>query len=253
MGKRAIPFVLALVACGTPDDPAGTDVDADVGVAIDAPPIPTSLLVEDFAATGAAWPPGWTALGGVADATVDAGRGRLVPTVSGYSLGRMGHALPAGAVDVEVTFTLAMADPGRQGVGFYVRQTGGYLTATTPRGGGYAVFVEAFRGPQIGLWRERDGVEESLRMVAVVALDANATYAVRFRCTQSGASTTLAARIWPAASAEPTDWTVTTTDTTPALQNAMGGVAVDAWNTATPGQGPSPSPIFVDGITVAAQ
>lgn len=261
MGKlAAVVAVTTLVACGTPEDTtagadaAAGDVDADVGAADAATDAAAGAawLVEDFAAAGAAWPTGWSVLGGVASATVENGRGRLVPTVSGYTLGRMGRVLPAGAVDVEVTFTLAMADPTRQGVGFYVRQNGGYLASTTPRGGGYAVFVEAFRGPQIGLWRERDGTEEALRVIAVPALAANTTYAVRFRCTQSGSSTTLAARIWSAASAEPTAWTVTTTDATPALQNATGGVAVDAWNTATPGQGPTPGPIFVDDITVAA-
>jgi hypothetical protein len=166
---------------------AANRFDADVGVMPDALITTAPLLVEDFAAAGAAWPAGWTVLGGVASATVDTTRGRLVPAVSGYSLGRMG-----------------------------------------------------------------DGAEESLRMVAVPALDANTTYAVRFRCTQSGAMAILAARIWSASTPEPSDWMLTTTDATPALQSAMGGVAVDAWNTATPGQGPPPSPIYVDDITVVA-
>ena len=99
---------------------------------------------------------------------------------------------------------------------------------------------------------ERDGVEEALRMVAVPALDAGVTYAVRFRCTQDGASTSLAARIWRASDAEPATWTVTTTDATPALQSIGGGIAVDAWNTVTPGNGGAPGPIHVDDITVAA-
>ncbi len=256
MGTRIALLTLVAAACGTPDDTAHTDVDADVGVAadgaVDAAP-GGALLVEDFAGgDGGAWPAGWTVLGGVASATVENGRGVLVPTVSGYTLGRMGHALPAGAVDVEVTFTLTMTEPGRQGVGFYVRQNGGHLTSTTPRGAGYAVFVEAFRGPQLGLWRERDGAEESLQRVAVPALDAGVAYAVRFRCVQEGASTSLAARLWPAGTPEPSAWTVTTTDTTPALQAASGGVAVDAWNTVTPGGGGPPGPIHVDDIVVTS-
>jgi hypothetical protein len=247
-------IVAAVAACGAPDgetavDGGATDVDADVGGATDAAPS-APILVEDFATGGASWPSGWTVLGGVASASVDGGRGRLVPTVTDYTLGRMGHALPAGAVDLEVTFTLAMSDPARQGVGFYVRQNGGHLRVTPEHGRGYAVFIEGFRGPQIGIWRERDGVEEPLRMVAVPALAADTTYAVRFRCRQDGAMTTLAARIWPAGGAEPSDWTITTTDATAALQGADGGVAVDAWNTATPGQGPTPAAIFVDGIVV---
>jgi hypothetical protein len=261
MGSRAVVLAslsfaaAAATACGSSDDDGGAGdaaMAADVGVGVDAAPGPT-LLVEEFAAGSAgAWPPGWTVLGGVASATTDSGRGRLVPVVSDYTLGRMGHALPAAGdgVDVEVTFTLVMAEPGRQGVGFYVRQNAGYLRATATHGGGYAVFVEAFRGPQLGLWRERDGVEEPLRMIAVPALDAGVTYAVRFRCVQDGASTSLAARIWRADAAEPATWTVTTTDATPALQAVGGGVAVDAWNTVTPGNGGAPGPIHVDDIVV---
>jgi hypothetical protein len=252
MGKLAVLAAMwVLVGCGTPDDPpAGDDVDAgaDGDASRDG-----EFLVEDFAvADGATWPAGWNRLGGVAGAGVTKGRAWLTPTVSAYSLGRMGHALGAGATaDVEITFLLAMDDPTHQGVGFYVRQNGGYLTATSPHGGGYAVFVEAFRGPQIGLWRERDGTEESLVRVAVPALDARANYRVRFRCTQDGASPQLAARIWAASAAEPTTWDVTTSDATAALQNVTGGIAVDAWNTATPGNGSAPANIFVDNISVA--
>jgi hypothetical protein len=264
MGNRAVVLasltctVVAASACGSvADDGADTSdaaMAADVGVGVDAAPGAT-LLVEDFAAGSAgAWPSGWSMLGGVASATLESGRGRLVPVVSDYTLARMGHALPGAAagdgVDVEVAFTLVMAEPGRQGVGVYVRQNGGYLRATATHGAGYAVFVEAFRGPQLGLWRERDGVEEPLRMIAVPALDAGVTYAVRFRCAQDGASTSLAARIWRADAVEPSTWTVTTTDATPALQAVGGGVAVDAWNTVTPGNGGAPGPIHVDDIVV---
>ncbi|MBZ0236199.1 MAG: hypothetical protein K8M05_27985 [Deltaproteobacteria bacterium] len=90
-------------------------------------------------------------------------------------------------------------------------------------------------------------------MVAVPALDAGVTYAVRFRCEQAGASTALAARIWPAGAPEPAEWTVTTTDTTPGLQAVSGGVAVDAWNTVTPGNGGAPGPIHVDDLVVTSR
>lgn len=137
-------------------------------------------------------------------------------------------------------------------MGFYVRQNGGYLRASTPAGAGYAVFVEAFRGPQIGVWRERDGHEEAVQMAAVPALAAGTPYAVRFRCHQAGGVTTLAARVWPAGATEPTTWQVEATDATADLQGVMGGVAVDAWNTATPGDG-APGPVFLDDIVVRAR
>lgn len=264
-GRRELALLLALAGCagcggdgGGADDDAGADardtsIDASadgrvmIDAAVDAAPA-AALLEERF--TGAAWT-GWQALGGVASATVVGGRGRLVPVVSGYSLGRMGHAL--GARDVEVTFTLELTDPGRQGVGFYVRQNGGYLQQGAPHGAGFAVFVEAFRGPRLGLWHERDGVEEELIGAAVPGgLAATTAYAVRFRCTQAGATTALAARIWPVGQAEPTTWLVEATDPLAALQGVAGGVAVDAWNTATTAAEPAPAPIFVDDIVVRA-
>lgn len=64
--------------------------------------------------------------------------------------------------------------------------------------------------------------------------------------------TTLAARVWPAGATEPTTWQVEATDATADLQRVMGGVAVDAWNTATPGDG-APGPVFLDDIVVRAR
>lgn len=252
--------VTALVACGGDDGaapdgsttaPDARDLDASVDAAVDAALDAGvgPLFREDFAANGA-WPAGWRPLGGVASATVENGRGRLVPMVNGYSLARMGHELPAGALDVEATFTLAMADPGTQGVGFYVRQNGGYLVQSSPVGDGYAVFVEAFRGPAIGVWRERAGHEEELARTPVAALTADVAYRVRFRCVREGGATRLSARLWPDGAAEPTTWTVTATDATPALQGLDGDLAVDSWSTLTTG-GP-PAPIFVDAIEVRA-
>lgn len=241
-----ILLAIALLSPGTGCDihkpgAAGPDA-ADPGDAADAAPGAGALLHDDFAS---AWS-GWRPLGGVAAATGDAGRGRLVPVISDYSLARMGH--PLGARDVEVTLSLTMADVPRQGVGLYVRQNGGHLQQSPIHGAGYAVFVEGFRGPGVGLWRERDGVEEELARVAVPALTDGAAYRVRFRCAQDGAVTTLAARLWPAGTPEPTTWEVTATDATTALQGVAGDLAIDAWNTATSG-GPA-ADIYVDDLDV---
>lgn len=231
---------LGVAACGgDDDDPAAIDAGSD-GV------IAAPLLVERFDGAGA-WP-GWTVLGGVDDATVDVNRGALAPVISGYSLGRMGHALPAGAVDVEVRFALAMTDPATQGVGFYVRQNGGYLQASQPRGAGYAVFVESFAGAKLGVWRERDGIEEVVARVDLATISAGTIYEVRFRCAQDGARTALSASLWPRGDAEPAGWTVTGTDDVPALQGAAGAIAVDAWNNRTTGA--AAPPIYVDDIEV---
>lgn len=245
--------VLGMFGCddgGSSGADASTSGDARADGAIDAPAIdapPGALLVENFDADGA-WPAGWTMLGGVASSSVAGGRAQLSPVLSSYSLARMGHAL--GATNVEATFTITFSDFETQGIGFYVRQNGGYLQATTPRGGGYAVFIEGFRTDQIGLWRERDGVEEELQPFVPTTLANGVVYAVRFRCVQSGSMTTLSAKIWPASQTEPGGWTLERTDSTPALQNLSGGIAIDAYNSAQ--SGPTPPPITVDDITIVA-
>lgn len=249
MWLRVAVVVGLFAGCGSDGAPA-SDTDAPIPTA-DAPfdtPAGTPLLVETFDGDAASWPAGWSVLGGVASATVDNGRAGLSPMLSSYSLARMGHAL--GAADTEATFTLTFSDVGTQGIGFYVRQNGGHLQTTTPRGAGYAVFVEGFRGAQIGLWRERDGVEEPLTPFVSTTLANDTVYAVRFRCVQAGASTSLAAKIWPAADAEPAAWTIERTDATPALQDLAGGIAIDAYNSAQ--SGPTPPPITVDDVTVHA-
>lgn len=239
---RSIVVALALLSPGTGCDSEGPGVTADAAGTEGGDDVDAVLLHDDFAS---AWS-GWRTLGGVAEATADAGRGRLVPVISGYSLARMGRAI--GARDVEVTYTLAMSDGARQGVGLYVRQNGGYLRQSPTHGGGYAVFVEAFRGPAIGLWRERDGVEEELARMTVPELTDGVAYRVRFRCVQAGAVTTLTARLWADGTPEPTTWTVTTSDATAELQGVAGDLAIDAWNTATSG-GPAAA-IYVDDLDV---
>lgn len=140
-----------------------------------------------------------------------------------------------------------------QGIGFYVRQNGGYLQQTVPHGQGYAVFVEGFRTTQgIGVWREVGGVETDIEITFDNALNLqNAVpYRVRFRVSQMDAGTTLLqARIWPVGQAEPAAWNVEATDATPVLQNLSGGIALDSWSVLQ-----SPDPItahtLVDDVEV---
>jgi hypothetical protein len=248
------PGLVLLAACGGPSSDA--PVDAPVAPPVDAidafvpPDAPGQLLLFDGFSTDGAWPGTWTMLGGVASATVAGARAQLVPVVSSYSLARMGHAL-TGAVDVDVRFDLTMTNAGTQGVGFYVRQNGGYLRQTATRGAGYAVFVEGFRGAQIGLWAERDGVEEELAPpFAPTTLVDNTVYNVRFLVRQeSPTSTRLSAKIWPFGENEPAAWAIERSDDTPNLQNVAGGIAVDSYYSLASG---TPSPITIDSIDVRA-
>jgi|CXWL01.1.fsa_nt_gi hypothetical protein len=198
-------------------------------------------FVEAFpGSAGAPWPAGWSPVGGVALFDLQAGLGRFRPIPSGYSLARLTHGWPTH--DVEATFTLVFEDVASQGVGFYVRQNGGYLVATNPTGQGYAVFVEGFRGtPGIGLWRELAGVESPLliHFDSALGLTDEVPYRVRFRVEQLDLDTTrLSAKVWPVAGVEPGDWQVTIDDDTPELQGVTGGIAFDSWSSVV-----SPNPI----------
>jgi hypothetical protein len=237
-----------VAACGLSDDDDVTDLGDAAGA--DAPidglrDAGLRVLRVDFDDAAGAWPAGWWPLGGVAEATVVAGRGRLVPSPSGYTLARMGHDLFPVSHDVEASFSFEMHDVARQGVGFYLRQNGGYLRQTAPTGAGYAVFVEGFAGNYLGVWRERDGDEEVLMRTAIPPLENGVSYTVRFRVEQQGDTTWLRAGLGPG-----TGWMIEHADSTPGLQHLDGGVAVDAWNTVIGGGQPAPAPVFIDEIYV---
>jgi len=202
------------------------------------------LLEENFALPdGAAWPAPWSPSGNeVAVADVQQGRGRLRPDPSSYSLARM--VAPGSSSAAEVLFTLILEDAGTQGVGFYTRQNGGYLQQTNPLGQGYAVFVEAFRGPGIGLWYEAEGVEQSIQILFDddLGLQGGVPYRVRYRLEDpppggaphlGGAGSHLMARVWPEGSPEPAIWQIDVFDAEPALQGATGGFAIDSWSNRT--------------------
>lgn len=221
---------LALGGGNNPDAASGLDLAAagDAGV---------FGFTENFsAADGAPWPTPWTMLGGVAAQTVQGGRGRLVPIASSYALARMG--VPAGVRDMEVSFQVMFESLGTQGVGYYVRQNGGWLRNTATHGQGYAVFIEGFRGSRIGVWKEEDGQEIELTSFTGFAtpLQSNVLYGVRLRVKQATPTMTqLQARIWNAAQSEPSTWQIDTMDSTPILQNISGGMAVDSYSSQSSG------------------
>jgi len=209
------------------------------------------IYAEPFALPdGSAWPAPWSVLGNVALADVQQEMARLQPHPTGYSLARMGAQIANS--NVEVRFMLRLEDLATQGVGFYVRQNGGYLQQTTTHGQGYAAFIESFRNPPgIGLWREVDGTEMQMLPTTAMTLTASIDYRVRLQVLQSTpAQTLLRAKLWRAGDAEPGAWDISFTDGTGALQNASGGIAVDSWSSRT--SAPISAYTFVDNIELVS-
>ncbi|UXI67000.1 hypothetical protein [Tahibacter amnicola] len=201
-------------------------------------------------ANGSAWPSPWTAIGNVETADVQQSAARLRPHPTNYSLARM--YAPVDTRNVELRFALRMEDIATQGVGFYVRQNGGYLTQTNGRG--YAVFTEgSFRNaPGVSVWKEENGTEIELAHAPAPnpAMASGVEYRVRFQVLQlNSASTRLRARLWPSAGTEPVGWQTSFDDPTAVLQNISGGIAVDSWSVRQP-----PAAItahtFVDSVEI---
>ncbi|MFN7966277.1 MAG: hypothetical protein U0V87_11380 [Acidobacteriota bacterium] len=204
------------------------------------------------AANGAPWPPPWQRVCSVDRSDVQNGSGRYRPVLSGYSLARL--TAPIDERDVEVRLSMQFEDSETQGIGFYVRQNGGCLQNTPLHGAGYAVFVEDFRTDGIGVWRERDGNEESISINFNPSFDFQngVRYRVRFRCLQESPVTTrLQAKFWIEGSAEPAGWQVDAVDGLPSLQGVSGGLAADSWSNYTwPGPPGGIAHTFIDDVEI---
>lgn len=204
------------------------------------------VFQEDFnTANQTGWPAMWQE-SGVSSELIEVinNQGRLVPLASNspYSLARVKH--PLAEINVEVNFTFVFEDGTNQGLGFYVRSNGGYLTHTNPMGQGYAVFIERLAGDQsrLGLWYEHDGIETALirqhQMSAGVFYDFTdeTPYHVKFQVFQaSPIATRLQAKIWQVGSAEPVLWGVSELSNYPVLQNLADGIAIDSYNNQSSG------------------
>ncbi len=235
-------------ADSTSDDPPATGNDDNTPPRL--PPPGACDFSESFdVPDGSPWPEPWVEIGGTAVADVQGGRGRLVPFTSSYSLARM--FAPLNCVDVEATWSFELTDDSTQGMGFFVRQNGGYLQQTQPTGAGYSTFVEKFRNPEgIAVWREVNGVEEMIEPIVPMAVQSGVVYRARLRVTQQSEDTTLLqARFWRASDSEPGQWQVERTDQSANLQGVGGGLGLDAWSNLTDGM---PSELFFDDIEVRA-
>ncbi len=222
-------------------DPDSSSDGSETGVPGDA------IFSEDFTGVdGSAWPDPWTVIGdGVIDSELDDGRGRFSAITT--HTGRI--ALPGfDELDVDMYATVTFEEPTAQGFGLYARQNGGALQDTDPHGLGYALYIEGAYMRAIGIWRETNGVETPVLETAdpiAGGLLAGVPYRVRFQCEQTGATTTLRAKVWAADAAEPAGWAVTVEDDTPELQDVSGSFAVDNYNYEGTGN------LWVDDIVIS--
>ena len=164
---------------------------------------------------------------------------------------------------MEATYTIEFENVVSQGIGFYLRQNGGYCTSDntahcgpSPQGAGFAVF---FHGPYVGgitgfdFWYELSGDENMIAGTTTAFPMSNGIrYRVRFRCVQwTATETRLSAKVWQEGSEEPEIWNAETTINLPALQNAYGGIGVDSFVLMSGGCGESPADFtFLDDIEV---
>lgn len=228
------------------DDPFESSDGAVPGPRPDAgsagPAWPRGHALENFeGADGEPWPSPWIALGGVTDHEIVDGRGRLCG--GPRTVARM--AVPGiDGMDFDAEFTVELDDWAHQGVGLYVRHNGGWLRHTDPPGQGYGVYLEGGFQQQLGVWRERAGVEELVGGSPLMPIESLVPYRVRLQCIQMENATLLRAKVWAAGSAEPEAWAVELIDVTPELQDIAGGIAVDMSNDQGSGS------VYVDDLVV---
>jgi hypothetical protein len=199
---------------------------------------------------GSPWPAPWTAITpNVTVQDLQGNRARLNGTLA--YVARM-HLPDFAETDVEVTVTVEFANVAGQGFGFYVRQNGGYLQDSVPHGQGYAMFLKGGWGwpEDLGIWHELDGVEIQFATgynPIPGGLQDDTPYRLRYRVTQLDAFTTsVQAKVWPAAAAEPVPWTVETLGTAGVLQGTAGSFAIDIYNQS------GTEPIFIDDLEIRA-
>jgi len=194
---------------------------------------------ENFSGTnGDAWPSGWSITSGAATLAVDIQNNRGHLSSNSYDGLNSNTALTrvynssVNLQSADVVFTVRFENFSSQGVGFYLRQNGGYLTDSVTNGQGYGVFLEG-NSNDFGLWYELNGVEIKITGVynpPITILD-DTEYQIRYQVEQININDTIQrAKIWLITNSEPASWNIETTTSIANLQNISGGIAVDLFN-----------------------
>ena len=210
----------------TVTDNGGATNSTTRSVTVTAPVTPTSLANDSFTRSvtggfGTADSGGtWSITGGAANATVTGGKGVLKLTKGGAGVNGSLSGVSSTSTDASVVFRL---DKVADGGGAFVSLAGRQVSA----GNDYRAKVKVASNGAMTLYITRTvgGAETTLKTVALAGTYTVGTeYTIRVQVDGANA-TTVNAKAWRTATAEPTSWQTTTSDTTAVLQ-AAGTVGV---------------------------
>lgn len=201
-------------------------------------PPPESLVVDD--AFNRVVSNGWGSTGGLAWAitttfagnySVDGAAGRIIESTTGSRYG----LLAIGARDTSTLMRFRFAAiPTTSWNAVYA------LARTAGTGRWYAARARSVAGAKDDIEFDRRTSAGLVRIgstAGVPEFAAGVWYRLRLETTGDGVTTTLRARVWKDGTTEPSTWTVTTTDSSAALQVAGGvGVLVSAASSSQPGR-----------------
>ncbi|GAA4721723.1 FOG: PKD repeat [Promicromonospora umidemergens] len=200
--------------------------------------VPTEFATDDFSRSvtggwGAAAAGGpWTLYSGSSNYSVADGEGAM--TLSAPGANRKAHLREVSAADVDLTSVLSLDE---------ISDGGGTFVSLVGRADGFSseyrakVWVMATGAVQLQLVGLQSA-ETTLAATNIAGLSVapGERLAVRMRITGS-APTTLEGKVWKAGTTEPADWQLTTTDSTPELQDAGGvGYSLSLSGRATTGE-----------------
>lgn len=182
-----------------------------------AAPAAAPFAADDFGrasgtALGAAVVGGtWTQTPGTANVAIDAGRAKLTSQAAGQTRSATLNATTSASTDLTFGFALPALPTGAR---MYVSALGRVVGSDDYR----ARWVIA-PGGGVQAQLARGGTVLSSLDLPGFTLAANTVYTVRVQVDGTG-TTALRSKIWPAGTAEPSAWQLSTTDTTAALQSA---------------------------------
>lgn len=216
----------------TVTDNAGATNTTTKSVTVTSSPSVTTLAEDSFERTTAT---GWgtAATGGAwttsSSLSVSAGKGRMSHTAGG---GRNAYLRAVSSANTRLVMTLG-PDKLATGSGLYASIAGRAVTGA----GEYRAKARLRSDGRIELSLIRTSATGTETTIRAAALVPSLTYApgssFRVRMEVTGTSpTTVRARAWDAAAAEPTDWLVSTTDSTAGMQVA-GAIGINSYYSST--------------------